>query len=336
MKRKARTAEVAWSLALGLVALTMGCAVCADPNPNWYDLEMRAAKGDTAARQQLQKGAEDGDSLAQMSYASLQFSDMHPDQGFAWELKSAQQGNVGAEFGVGSFYMNGTGVPKDFDEAIRWTKKSFDDGNQYADVQLGTLYRYTHRPDLAISAFQHAAGRGVTDGDFETGLIYDDGEDGIGRDLYRARVYFERAAAHGDVNALEMLGNYYLAGIGLAPDMVRGLGYYKDAIKILPNAGIPWGICRLGTDYFFGLGSSATATVAHGPAMDHVDALALAFIGVDHETNAGSRAVSQKSLDSVLSRATPDEIRLAKARAISLWAQATEISVQVEPESPPP
>jgi len=59
---------------------------------------------------------------------------------FEWARKSADQGNPGAYLQLGDFYKGGTGVEKDYVEAAKWYRKAVENGDYNALFSLGYCY----------------------------------------------------------------------------------------------------------------------------------------------------------------------------------------------------
>lgn len=57
-----------------------------------------------------------------------------------WYTKSAEQGNVSAQFNLGGMYSNGRGVPKDDRLATEWYRKAAAQGDEMALNNLGVRY----------------------------------------------------------------------------------------------------------------------------------------------------------------------------------------------------
>jgi len=55
--------------------------------------------------------------------------------------KDAEKGDVEAQYNLGCCYYSGTGVKKDYAEAVRWYRKAAERGNIYAQFNLGEAYR---------------------------------------------------------------------------------------------------------------------------------------------------------------------------------------------------
>ena len=55
-------------------------------------------------------------------------------------LPLAEQGHADAQFGLGTLYENGQGVPQDYAQAAGWYRKAAEQGYQGAQARLGGLY----------------------------------------------------------------------------------------------------------------------------------------------------------------------------------------------------
>ncbi|GHV04889.1 hypothetical protein FACS189416_3840 [Bacteroidia bacterium] len=51
-------------------------------------------------------------------------------------IAAAESGNAAAQNKLGSMYCYGEGVPTDYREAVKWYRKSADQGNEYAKNAL--------------------------------------------------------------------------------------------------------------------------------------------------------------------------------------------------------
>lgn len=57
-----------------------------------------------------------------------------------WFRVAAEQGNAGAQEKLGSMYVDGRGVPRDYKEAIKWYRLAIVQGAEYAPQYLGYMY----------------------------------------------------------------------------------------------------------------------------------------------------------------------------------------------------
>ena len=90
-----------------------------------------------------------------------------------WFRKSAEQGNAGAQFKVGWSYFEGIGVQKDSAEAAKWFRKSAEQGNAIPQFFIGAMY---------------ANG------------------DGVLKDIVQAHAWMNNASANGNRDAKKNLG----------------------------------------------------------------------------------------------------------------------------------
>ncbi len=85
-----------------------------------------------------------------------------------WYRKAAEQGDAYAQYNLGFMYDNGEGVPRDYAEAARWYRK--------------------------------AANQGEADARFNLGVMYSEGQ-GVPQDYAQAHMWFSLAGAQGDKQA---------------------------------------------------------------------------------------------------------------------------------------
>jgi len=76
---------------------------------------------------------------------------------FAETKKKAEGGHAGQQCNLGVMYANGTGVPKDEEEAVKWFRKAAEQGDAYAQVCLGLMYaKGTDGPRVVRESFLRA------------------------------------------------------------------------------------------------------------------------------------------------------------------------------------
>lgn len=61
------------------------------------------------------------------------------EKAILWFQIAAEEGNDFAEYQLGKIYLYGSGVEKDYDTAIRWLTASAGHGNQYAAQLLHSI-----------------------------------------------------------------------------------------------------------------------------------------------------------------------------------------------------
>lgn len=117
--------------------------------------------------------------------------------------KSAQKGDVAAQYQLGWKYANGRGVAQSDKEAAYWYGQAIakDPTNAVAQFQLGWLYANGRGmiPDLkrAVELYSAAANGGNVSAQFHLGLMYFNGE-GTDQDEALALEWLRKAAAQGD------------------------------------------------------------------------------------------------------------------------------------------
>ena len=57
-----------------------------------------------------------------------------------WYRRSAEQGNARAQHNLGGMYFNGRGVPQDHAEAVKWRRRAAEQGFAEAQMGLGAMY----------------------------------------------------------------------------------------------------------------------------------------------------------------------------------------------------
>jgi TPR repeat protein len=115
----------------------------------------------------------------------------------------AEQGNVEAEYFMGTFYMYGYGVPMDPPQATGWFKRAY--GHWETQARAGNA-----------QAMVEIAGM------LTTGL-------GVTRDDKAAADWLRKAGELGNVEAWAELGGLYVEGAGVPKDMAEGERLLKKA-----------------------------------------------------------------------------------------------------------
>jgi len=144
---------------------------------------------------------------------------------FNCKLK-ANQGDVGAQYALGTRYIKGIGVSRDYKQAVKWYRKAAKQGAAEAQYVLG-------RMNL--------------------------NGDGTPKNGKQAAKWFRKAAEQGHVRAQHKLGAMYVIGYGVPQ-------HYKKAVKWLRKAsekGHPLAQYNLGDLYAFGNGVPLNNVTAH-------------------------------------------------------------------------
>ncbi len=170
-----------------------------------------------------------------------------------WYRKSAEQGNEAAQCNLGFMYEKGFGVGQDYAEAVRWYRKSAEQGISRAQNNLGVM----HRKGLgvgqdyaeAVRWFRKAAEQGNSTAQYNLGVMYEHGY-GVEQNDAEAVRWYRKSAEQGDVDAQYALGWRYYNGKGVPQD-------YREAdkwIRMCAEQNDAKAQNCLGEMYFYGRG----------------------------------------------------------------------------------
>ena len=122
-------------------------------------------------------------------------------------LPLAEQGHPVAQFNLGIMYYNGKGVPQKYSEAAKWYLKAAEQGYANAQNNLGEMYNRgegVQKNDFeAVKWYQKAAEQGVGISQGQLGYFYANGKGGLQKDLVKAHMWSNLAAAQGNKQARE-------------------------------------------------------------------------------------------------------------------------------------
>jgi len=78
--------------------------------------------------------------------------------------RTAEQGDIDAQYNLANRYRVGYGVPQDYGQALKWNKKAGEGGHVHAQFNVGQIYEkgYTVPQDLseAVKWYSKAAEQG--------------------------------------------------------------------------------------------------------------------------------------------------------------------------------
>ncbi|MET4862690.1 tetratricopeptide repeat protein [Morganella morganii] len=98
------------------------------------------------------------------------------DEEISHQLLKAEQGDVSAQYNIGTMYDAGAGLPFDAVKAIEWYKKAALQGHAKAQYALGMMYEFgygsPHDQMEAEEWFKKSAGQGDTDALFHLNSVY--------------------------------------------------------------------------------------------------------------------------------------------------------------------
>jgi alpha/beta superfamily hydrolase len=144
-------------------------------------------------------------------------------QAVAWYRKAAEQGDAFAQTNLGVMYSDGQGVPQDYQQAVAWYRKAAEQGHAVAQTNLGVMYSsgqgVPQDYQQAVAWFRKAAEQGHASAQTGLGLRYMNGQ-GVPQDYQQAVAWFRKAAEQGHANAQNNLGAMYMDGQGVPANRV--------------------------------------------------------------------------------------------------------------------
>ncbi len=147
----------------------------------------------------------------------------------------AMQGDMRAQFQLGSIYGEGLGVPQNFKESARWTKLSAEQGYTPAQFVLGVMYlNGSGLPKSSKDSMvwlRKAGDHGFAPAQFLIGLSYGSG-DGVPKNAVEAAKWYRLAAEQGNANAQFALGRMYGYGVGdeVHQSFIKAYAWISNAI----------------------------------------------------------------------------------------------------------
>jgi hypothetical protein len=149
-----------------------------------------------------------------------------------WERKSADQGYAKAEYGVGFMYFHGKGVPQDYTEALHWYRKAADQGYVYAQGELGYMYEtgkgVPQDYSEALLWYHKAADQGDAFSQNELGYMYYYGK-GVQEDNAESARWYRKAAEQGYAKAESGIGFMLWYGYGVQQDRAEAKRWFREA-----------------------------------------------------------------------------------------------------------
>ncbi len=128
-------------------------------------------------------------------------SDGKFEEAAKWFRKAAEQGNAFAQYNLGQLYRTGQGIPQGFSEAARWYRKAAEHGHVLAQYSLGLMHRMGQgvRQDFSEAErwFRKAAEQGHQGAQSNLGVMYGTGT-AVSRDYVLAHMWFNLSASSGN------------------------------------------------------------------------------------------------------------------------------------------
>ena len=123
---------------------------------------------------------------------------------FDYVFPFAMAGCASAQNSLGNMYRNGYGVEKDYAEALRWYRKSAEQGDATAQNNLGNMYYWGYGVEKdyaeAVRWYRKSAEQGYATAQNSLGNMYRNGY-GVEKSKTEALYWYEKAAAQGNEDA---------------------------------------------------------------------------------------------------------------------------------------
>ncbi|MCX8667215.1 sel1 repeat family protein [Acetobacteraceae bacterium B3987] len=143
---------------------------------------------------------------------------------FSLFAKLAKAGMPEAAYRVGQCYLSGQGTPPSLEEGARWTRIAAEAGIKEASFTLATLFAMgvPEGFDLTLSV---SAGRGLYD------QVDPEETESYKPDFAQARIWAEKGAAAGSVEAQALLGHIFNHGPEEIQDRQAARHWYGEAVQ---------------------------------------------------------------------------------------------------------
>lgn len=124
-----------------------------------------------------------------------------------WYRKSADQGNAEAQFKIGWFHTTGQGVPRDYAQAARWFQQAAEKNLVAAQYNLAVCcekgYGLPTNYAAALTWYMKAAAQGDEFAQKAVGVFYERGK-GVPVDLAEAYKWYHLAAGCGNPDGIKL------------------------------------------------------------------------------------------------------------------------------------
>lgn len=214
------------------LTLLPGLPLCAHAENTTQELFTQASTGDAQAAKALGVRADGGEREAQRALAMLYVkgSGVPKDyrQAVAWFKKAAAQHDSYSQFYLGTLYHHALGVASDQAQAAFWYTQAAEQGMVQAQANLATLYVEQGFYTLAVPWYREAAAKGDVGSAAGLGRLYASGQ-GVARSYPESCKWFAQAAEAGYGEAAPQLGNCYAQGLGVVRDDTKAALWYQKA-----------------------------------------------------------------------------------------------------------
>ena len=158
------------------------------------------------------------------------------EKGYQYLLKAAEYGSASGKAVLGHILMSGIGCKADKKEGVRYLEEAAEAGQGAASYELYSYYLGTdNRPislEKAMKYLEMAGKEGNEAAYYSLGYYYYTGNQYIKKNYEQARIYMEKAAELGVVDAYTFLSEFYRNGIGGPKDLEKAEEYLMKSVGI--------------------------------------------------------------------------------------------------------
>ncbi|KAG0185369.1 hypothetical protein DFQ28_009473 [Apophysomyces sp. BC1034] len=208
-----------------------------------FENGIAVAKSSEKGKEYLLRSAQQGFADAQAALGIQYVDGNQYEEGKLWLERAIQQNNQRALLKLGVMYEIGQGVVQSNDTAVTYYRQAAMLGEPRAQYILGLHYRLgtlglQQNYQEAGNYLSQSARAGYASSQRILGLMHVQGLLCVDEVRNRSRneklalLWFRRAAAHGDVRALGLVGACYENGYGVAANNEIALEYYRKAARI--------------------------------------------------------------------------------------------------------
>jgi TPR repeat protein/serine/threonine protein kinase len=156
------------------------------------------------------------------------------EEALKWYRKAAELGQLDAMNNIGVCYADGQGVPKDLEESVKWYRKAAEQGSAIAQRNVGLAYLngegVSKNAKTAVGWYKKSAMQGDADAQYILGLSYTEGE-GVAANSAEAVKWYQEAASQGHSESQNELGLCYENGKGVAKDLFEAVKWYQKSAE---------------------------------------------------------------------------------------------------------
>ena len=154
------------------------------------------------------------------------------DEAIKWYRLAAAQGDAFAQNNLGGMYKTGQGVAKDYVEAIKWYRVAAAQGNAQSQTNLGYMYEnglgVPNDYGEAVKWYRLGAAQGYARAQYNLGVMYENGL-GVAKDYDEAVKWYRLAAEQGNAYAQVKLGAMYVSARGVPKSDEEANKWYRLA-----------------------------------------------------------------------------------------------------------